>query len=101
MPTWIFCRVFYVVYISLSRLTEFLYRQITSGHYHTLEELPVSQWVKQVSEGIVEYKSKPRTRKSMGKEFIQKMKLFLDANVLVSVLNKEYPLKKSLYYGYY
>ena len=28
--------------ISLSRLTEFLYRQITTGNYQTLEEFPIA-----------------------------------------------------------
>ena len=31
--------------ISLSRLTEFLYRQITTGNYQTLEEFPIADWV--------------------------------------------------------
>lgn len=42
--------------ISLSRLTEFLYRQITSGNYKTLEEFPVTDWVNQVAEGEAIYK---------------------------------------------
>ena len=46
--------------ISLSRLTEFLFRKITSGHYITLEELPISDWVMQVAEGEAEYKRRSR-----------------------------------------
>ncbi len=53
--------------ISLSRLTEFLYRNITSGNYRTLEELPVADWVAQVAEGKAEYKR--RTRKDTKKEY--------------------------------
>ena len=46
--------------ISLSRLTEFLYRKITSNHYITLEELPISEWVMKVAEGEAEYKRRSR-----------------------------------------
>lgn len=60
--------------ISLSRLTEFLYRQITSGNYKNLEDLPVSDWVMQVAEGAAEYKTKPRSRKSLKKEFFNNKK---------------------------
>jgi hypothetical protein len=42
--------------MSLSRLTEFLYRQIISGQYRSLEELPVSDWVMMVAEGPAEYR---------------------------------------------
>lgn len=55
--------------ISLSRLTEFLYRQITSSNYKSLEELPISDWVKMLAEGEAEYKSKPRSRKSIKNEY--------------------------------
>ena len=47
--------------ISLSRLTEFLFRKITSGHYKTLEEFPISDWVMQVAEGEAEYKRRSRS----------------------------------------
>lgn len=46
--------------ISLSRLTEYLYRNITSGNYKTLEELPIADWVNQVAEGKAEYKRRSR-----------------------------------------
>lgn len=36
--------------ISLSRLTEFIYRQMTAGTYPTLEDLPISDWVNIVAE---------------------------------------------------
>lgn len=58
--------------ISLSRLTEFLYRQITSGQYKDLEELPVADWVNMIAEGDVEYKSKQSSRKSLKHEFLSK-----------------------------
>ena len=61
--------------ISLSRLTEFLYRKITSGHYQSLEELPVSDWVSMVAEGNVEYNtSKPKSRKDLKKEYFNAKK---------------------------
>lgn len=60
--------------ISLSRLTEFLYYQITSGHYQQLEELPISDWVKKVAEGRAEYKTRPVSRKDGSDEFFQSRK---------------------------
>ena len=42
--------------ISLSRLTEFLYRKITSGHYQNLEDMPVSDWVSMVAEVLLNIK---------------------------------------------
>lgn len=59
-------------HISLSRLTEFLYRQITTGNYKTLEEFPVAEWVNQVAEGEAEYKN--RSRKSTRDEFFSRSK---------------------------
>lgn len=53
--------------ISLSRLTEYLYRNITSGNYKTLEELPVADWVYRVAEGEAQYKR--RTRKETRKDY--------------------------------
>jgi hypothetical protein len=58
--------------ISLSRLTEFLYRQITSGNYKTLEEFPMADWINQVAESNAVYKS--RSRKSMKNEFLSHRK---------------------------
>jgi len=57
--------------ISLSRLMEFLLRKITSGNYQTLEDFPVSEWVNQVAEGDAEYTTRPRSRKSLKKEFFE------------------------------
>lgn len=53
--------------ISLSRLTEYLYKNITSGNYRNLEELPISDWVLQIAEGKAEYKR--RSRKESKDEF--------------------------------
>jgi len=60
--------------ISLSRLTEFLYSRIVSGHYKSLEDLPVSDWVSMVAEGEAEYKTKPRNRKDLKSEFLKSKK---------------------------
>lgn len=46
--------------ISLSRLTEHLYRQITTGNYYSLEDFPIADWVNQVAEDQAEYKITPR-----------------------------------------
>jgi muconolactone delta-isomerase len=58
--------------MSLSRLTEYLYRQITSGDYRTLSEFPVDDWVNQVSEG--EATCVRRSRKSLKNEFMASKK---------------------------
>lgn len=60
--------------ISLSRLTEFLYRKITSGHYENLESLPVADWVNKLSEGETEYKTKSKSRKSLKNEYLKSRK---------------------------
>jgi hypothetical protein len=57
--------------MSLSRLTEFLLRQITNNQYKTLEEFPISDWVNQVAEGEAEYLTKPRGRKAIKSEYYQ------------------------------
>ncbi|GAB2607004.1 DUF6364 family protein [Belliella aquatica] len=49
--------------ISLSRLTEFLYAQITSGDYKTLDEMPVADWIEILAEGQAEYKKSPSLKK--------------------------------------
>ena len=57
--------------ISLSRLTEFLYRQLASKNYDSLEELPIADWVHQVAEGEIEYK---RSSRSVKDEFFESRK---------------------------
>ncbi|RAI90235.1 DUF6364 family protein [Algoriphagus yeomjeoni] len=59
--------------ISLSRLTEYLYNQITSKNYKSLEDLPVSDWVDFVAEGRVEYK-RVQNRKDQKDEFFSSKK---------------------------
>lgn len=58
--------------VSLSRLTEFLYRKITSGDYQFIDEFPIGDWVNQVAEGEASYLK--RGRKSMKDEFMKSRK---------------------------
>lgn len=57
--------------ISLSRLTEFLYRKILSGQYRDLEEFPISDWVREVAEGKAEYKTRSSSRQDLKDEFFK------------------------------
>ena len=61
-------------HISLSRLTEFLYHQITSGQYKTLEEIPISDWVHELAEGKATYKTKAQNRESLKSSFYKAKK---------------------------
>jgi hypothetical protein len=61
--------------ISLSRMIEFLLQKITSSHYQSMEEFPISDWVQQIAEGEAVYQtSKKRTRKSAKEEFYKSRK---------------------------
>jgi len=60
--------------MSLSRLTEFLYSKITSGHYQSLEDLPISDWVNMVSEGEAIYETKARKNKDIKAEYFRSKK---------------------------
>lgn len=59
--------------ISLSRLTKYLYTQITSKDFKSLEDLPVSDWVDFVAEGRVEYRKSP-SRKNLKDDFFSSKK---------------------------
>ncbi len=59
--------------ISLSRLTEFIYRQMTSKNYSSLDELPISDWINMVADHKAEYR-RPRSRKKMKSEFFDSKK---------------------------
>ncbi|WP_258098289.1 DUF6364 family protein [Marinoscillum pacificum] len=50
--------------ISLSRLTEILYRRIAENQYSSIEDLPVADWVNMVAEGAAEYKPKKPSLKN-------------------------------------
>lgn len=60
--------------ISLSRLTEYLLSKIIAKNYKQLEEIPVAEWINQLAEGEVEYRTKPRGRKSMKEEYYKSRK---------------------------
>ena len=59
--------------ISLSRLTEFLLSKVADKKYRSLDELPVSDWVSQVSEGQGEYIRK-NSRKNVKKDYLESRK---------------------------
>lgn len=60
--------------VSLSRLMEFMLRRATSGSYQQLEDLPIADWVQEVSEGKAEYIIRPKSRKALKKEFFDSRK---------------------------
>ena len=61
--------------ISLSRMIEFLLQKITSSHYESMEEFPISEWVQQIAEGEAVYQtSKKRTRKASKEKFYKSRK---------------------------
>ncbi|MBK8620725.1 MAG: hypothetical protein IPN79_02930 [Saprospiraceae bacterium] len=60
--------------ISLSRLTEFLYKKMTEKSYKSLEELDISDWVHAVAEGQAEYITRPKSRKKVRAEYFDSKK---------------------------
>jgi hypothetical protein len=58
--------------LSLSRLTEYLYRQVTSGSYISIDDFPIADWVNQVADGEAVYKR--RSRKSTKDEYYNSRK---------------------------
>lgn len=54
--------------VSLSKLTEYFFRQATSGSYKDLEKFPVAEWVDQIAERTPEYKTGSRSKKSLKEE---------------------------------
>ncbi len=57
--------------VSLSRLTEYLYRKITTENYKSFEDMPVADWITELAEGEATYETKPRKRSAMKKEFFK------------------------------
>ncbi len=55
--------------VSLSRLTEYLFRKITTENYKSLEDMPLADWINQLAVGEASYKTKPRKGSAMKKEF--------------------------------
>jgi antitoxin component of RelBE/YafQ-DinJ toxin-antitoxin module len=60
--------------ISLSRLVEYLLRRVAVKEYQHLEDFPVADWVKEVSEGPIVYKTQKRSRKSTKDEYFSSKK---------------------------
>jgi hypothetical protein len=55
--------------ISLSRLVEFILSKVTDKRYRSLDDLPVSNWVKAVAEGEVRYVRK-NAAQSVKKDYL-------------------------------
>ncbi len=60
--------------MSLSRLTEFLYRKLSDNSFSNLEEFPISDWVMMAAEGQAEYKTRPKTSKNLRNEYFDSRK---------------------------
>ena len=60
--------------MSLSRLTEFLYRRMTDEKAYDIEDLPISDWINSVSEGEATYTKITKNRKKMKDEFFNSKK---------------------------
>jgi Family of unknown function (DUF6364) len=60
--------------ISLSRLTEYLLRKVTSGNHSSLEEFPISDWVSTLAEGEVEYQRQPKGSNKLNAQFFKNKK---------------------------
>jgi hypothetical protein len=60
--------------ISLSRLVEILLRRTTMEQYRSLEDIPIADWVREISEGTIEYRTRPRSRKESKNEFFSSKK---------------------------
>lgn len=58
--------------VSLSRLTEFLYRRISENQYLSMQDLPISDWVSMVAEGEPVYK--PNKKKDLKKNYYESRK---------------------------
>lgn len=60
--------------MSLSRLMELILDKITTNHYPSLEDLPVSDWVSMVAEGPAEYITRPKKRSKLKDEYMNRKK---------------------------
>jgi hypothetical protein len=60
--------------MSLSRLTEYLFRNITQQNYTSIEDLPIASWVTQIAEGEAQYTVKSKTRKKQRQSFFESRK---------------------------
>jgi len=60
--------------ISLSRLVEILLRRATTEPHNSLEDIPIADWVLEISQGSVDYRNRKRTRKETKDEFFSSKK---------------------------
>lgn len=60
--------------ISLSRLMEMILDKIISNNYLNIEDMPVADWVNEISEGKAQYITKTKKRTALKKEFFAKRK---------------------------
>ena len=60
--------------ISLSRLMEMLLDKITTNNYQNLEDMPIANWVNEISDGKALYINKSKKRSALKKEFFEKRK---------------------------
>jgi hypothetical protein len=60
--------------MSLSRMLEFILDKMTSNKYGSLDDLPIADWVNTIAEGKAEYVRKPRSRKAMKSEYLNRKK---------------------------
>jgi antitoxin component of RelBE/YafQ-DinJ toxin-antitoxin module len=60
--------------ISLSRLMEMLLDKITANNYQSLEDLPLADWVNEISEGKSQYIARPKKRSALKKEYYSRKK---------------------------
>jgi len=60
--------------ISLSRLVELLLLRTTMEEYRSLEDIPIADWVREISEGNIQYRPRKRTRKETKDEFFSSKK---------------------------
>jgi hypothetical protein len=58
-------------HISLSRLTEYLYDQMTRQPYRNLEDMPLADWINQLAEGKTTYRTRGKNSKSLKQEFFK------------------------------
>jgi len=60
--------------ISLSRLAEFVFRNMTAKNYASLEDLPIADWVSMVAEGPAEYQTKAKSNKQLKSAYFKSKK---------------------------
>lgn len=60
--------------ISLSRLMEMLLDKITTNNYQNLEDMPIADWVNELSEGRSQYITRQKKRSALKKDFFEKRK---------------------------